>query len=62
VTLRRLARIVAGIAGALLLAVALYVGFLFVVHDFNRDFLAIDRCLDDGGRWNDDMRRCDSAR
>jgi hypothetical protein len=57
-----LARIVAGIAAALLLAEVLYVGFLFVVHDFNGDSLAIDRCLDDGGRWNDDMRRCESAR
>jgi hypothetical protein len=58
----RLTGTTAGIAGALVLAVALYVGFLLVVHDFNPDFLEIDACLDDGGRWNDERRLCESGR
>jgi len=32
--------------------VFLYLGFLFLAHDFNPNFLDIDRCLDSGGMWN----------
>lgn len=31
---------------------SLYLGFLWVSHDFDPAFLKIDSCLDDGGRWN----------
>lgn len=30
----------------------LYYGSLFVIHDFNPDFLAIDSCLDNGEKWD----------
>lgn len=58
----QLAWILAGVAGALVLLVALYLGFLFVAHDFSPDFLHIDACLDNGGRWDYDRRVCDSPR
>ncbi len=57
-----LVQIIAGIAGALVLVVALYFVLLFVLHDFNPDFLNVDRCLDSGGRWNYQLRLCESAR
>lgn len=37
----------------------LYVGGLFVLLGFDRDFLAIDSCLDSGGRWDYTTRSCD---
>ena len=30
----------------------LYLGLLWYAHDFEPDFLAIDSCLDHGGKWN----------
>jgi hypothetical protein len=48
------------ILGAVLLLIPLlYFGALFVAHDFNPDFLAIDACLDSGGRWNYNTRVCE---
>jgi hypothetical protein len=37
---------------------AIYVIALFVLNDFNIDFLKIDSCLDAGGRWNYEARYC----
>jgi hypothetical protein len=45
-------------AGAAALSL-MYFGALFVAHRFNRDFLAIDSCLDSGGRWNYTTRCCE---
>ena len=36
-----------------------YPAFLFVVHDFNPDFMKIDSCLDRGGSWNYQTRQCE---
>jgi hypothetical protein len=48
------------VAGMGLLAILLvYLLALFVAHDFNPDFLAIDSCLDSGGRWNYTTRTCE---
>lgn len=48
------------ILGAVLLLIpVLYLGALFVVHDFDADFLAIDSCLDSGGRWNYTTKTCE---
>lgn len=38
--------------------VLLYLGFLFLAHDFNPHFLDIDRCLDSGGMWNYEKNKC----
>ena len=35
---------------------ALYLGFLFLAHDCNPDFLKIDSCLDAGGSWDYENR------
>ena len=43
----------------ILLITITYYSFLFVIHDFSGDFLKIDSCLDDGGRWNYDDRNCE---
>jgi hypothetical protein len=49
---------IALVAVLLLAAIPLlYFGGLFAAHGFSRDFLAIDSCLDSGGRW-DYSRRC----
>lgn len=53
----RKARTILG--AALLLTPLLYFGSLFVEYDFNPDFLAIDSCLDSGGRWNYTTRTCE---
>jgi hypothetical protein len=37
----------------------LYFTFLWVAHDFNPKFLKIDRCLDNGGRWNYEKGVCE---
>ena len=31
---------------------AIYLGLLFYIHDFDHNFLKIDQCLDNGGRWD----------
>lgn len=50
------------VIGGTLLIIALYFGLLFAAHDFNTDFLDIDSCLDRGGRWDYEQRRCDPGR
>lgn len=39
-------------------AIAIYCGALFCAHDFDPDFLKIDTCLDRGGVWDYENRRC----
>ncbi len=46
-------------AGLVLAAAALSI-FFFVLR--NSDFLTIDGCLDAGGRWNYEIRRCEPQR
>ncbi len=36
-----------------------YEVFLFYAHDFNLDYMKIDRCLDRGGRWNYETNECE---
>ena len=50
------------VAAAILLMMALYFGSLFIAHGGNRDFLAIDACLDAGGRWDYERRVCEPGR
>jgi len=39
------------VTAILVLPFAIYIGFLFLVHYRNPDFLKIDSCLDAGGKW-----------
>ncbi len=48
--------------GAVVLLLAVYFGALWIAHDSNRDFLAIDGCLDAGGAWDYSERECIGAR
>lgn len=43
---------------ALLNPISLYYGFLFYSHDFNPNFLKIDKCLDSGGSWDYENNEC----
>jgi hypothetical protein len=52
-------KIVLAVVGGLAAIVILYFGVLFVAHGGNRDFLAIDACLDSGGKWNYPARTCE---
>lgn len=54
-------RLLVVLIGLIVVALLLYLGALFVLHDYNPDFLAIDRCLDRGGVWDYAGRAC-SAR
>ena len=45
------------VSGLLLIGIVCLVG-LFIAHDGNRDFLAIDSCIDTGGKWNYTTRTC----
>ena len=45
--------------GGLALVLIIYFGDLLIAHRGNRDFLAIDSCLDLGGKWNYDSRTCE---
>jgi len=42
-----------------LVVTVLCLGFLFVLNDYDPDFLSIDNCLDGGGRWNYESRTCE---
>ncbi len=46
------------VTAILVLPFAIYIGFLFLVHDCNPDFLKIDSCLDAGGKWDYENRVC----
>jgi hypothetical protein len=41
------------------LLVSIWLSVLFVMTRGNPDFLKIDHCLDDGGRWNYQTRTCE---
>ncbi len=56
---KRSLTIAALIGGAIALIPTAYFGALFVTHGYSRDFLAIDSCLDGGGRWNYPDRTCE---
>lgn len=47
----------------LLVAAVLLVGgyyfSLYAIHGFDRDFLAINECVESGGRWNHQLRICE---
>jgi len=45
------------VSGLLLIGIVCLIG-LFIAHDGNRDFLAIDSCIDTGGKWNYTTRTC----
>lgn len=51
-------RIIMTVASIPFAIVLLYLGFLFLAHDFNPHFLDIDRCLDSGGMWNYEENIC----
>lgn len=55
-------RLLVVLVGLIVVALLLYLGTLFILHDHNSDFLAIDRCLDRGGVWDYAGRACSSAR
>jgi len=57
--LKILALTVGGVLLTICLIFSVYLAALFVAHGFNRDFLAIDSCLDFGGRWNYATRACE---
>ncbi len=43
-------------------AIVLILGYfltLFSIHGFDPDFLAINRCVESGGRWNAKLRICE---
>jgi hypothetical protein len=42
-----------------LVVAVLYFAVLFIAHDFDPDFLAIDSCLDAGRTWNQKTRQCE---
>jgi len=48
--------------GLLVVAFAAYETALFVAHDFNPDYSAIDGCLDSGGSWDYSNRICNGRR
>lgn len=50
------------VVGACVCFLLLYFLLLLISHDFDPKFLAIDGCLDDGGRWNYETRTCEGAR
>jgi len=45
--------------GISIIIIIFYNGFLFVSHDFDINFLKIDRCLDHGGKWNHALKMCE---
>jgi hypothetical protein len=47
------------ILGAALVLIGGYYFTLFAIHGFDSDFLAINRCVESGGRWNVKLRICE---
>lgn len=44
------------------LTIAVFMAVLYVfMHDFATEQLAIDRCLDNGGRWDDREKTCQTS-
>jgi hypothetical protein len=42
-----------------ILLVGGYYFSLYAIHGFDRDFLAINECVESGGRWNHQLRICE---
>ena len=62
--MRSLTRVLVAVgvfASPTVLNYALYYFLLFAAYDFKPEFLEIDRCLDRGGRWNDQRGACDES-
>ncbi len=38
---------------------SIYFGILFIMHDFDINFLKIDSCLEKGGSWNYEKCECE---
>lgn len=53
--------VIAGVAVPLSLG-AIYLTGLWIANGFDPRFLSIDRCLDSGGKWDYDMKRCITSR
>jgi hypothetical protein len=51
---------VCSILGAAVLLVGGYYFSLYAIHGFDRDFLAINKCVESGGRWNHQLRICET--
>ena len=47
------------IIGTVILMTGGYFFTLYAIHGFNPDFLAIDQCLESGGKWNYEHRQCE---
>jgi hypothetical protein len=45
--------------GTALFLIAGYFFSLYAIHGFSPDFLEINKCLESGGRWNYQTRRCE---
>ena len=43
------------------LIVALIISLLIAVAWIARDYLTVDRCLDQGGRWNETSHECEMS-
>ena len=43
------------------LVVALIISLLIAAAWIARDYLTVDKCLDQGGRWNGTSRECEMA-
>ena len=43
---------------ALIIIILAYYLFLFVIYNFNPDFIKIDSCLDEGGTWDYEDKTC----
>ena len=56
-----LRNIVVSVVAGVLLVLGLYLGGLFVAHGFDPNFLAIDSCLDRGGRWDHASQGCEGV-
>jgi hypothetical protein len=49
------------VAVTAMVLVAGYYFSLWATHGFDRDFLAIHKCIESGGRWNHERRECESV-
>ena len=57
------AGIVTGLLATLIaILIGIHLATLWVLHDYNPDFLKIDSCIDAGGTWNYETRECENPR
>ena len=54
-------KVILMIAGTALIVTAGYFFSLYALHGFSPDFLAINKCVESGGRWNAVQRRCENV-